>query len=388
MNFFNIFNFLRNKNTINKDIEFASIFIKPNNPYIVDYSKFDYYKYLSECPHLSLTINEKCKMFANGELVTDSNYVIDVLSNPNPLQSWESFLKQFILNKSLYGNVFIYKLTAGGNIKQLWILPSNLVEVEFSGKFYNQIKKENIINKFYLNYNNKKIEFNPKDIIFIPDNPLFLLGDSKIDALKLPISNIISALKSRNVIINDRGAMGILSNNSKDADGGIPLSDSERRKIEESIRREYGINDGQSRILVTNAALSWQPITFPTKDLMLFEEIEDDFATIIATYGLDRDIFPSTKGATYENKKQALKNTYQNTIQPEADELANMLSAEFGSEIIINYDWLPIFAEDKLLQDNNLNNKIRLYLDLKQALIDGKIDNVELRQLIEKIDLI
>jgi len=181
----------------------------------------------------------------------------------------------------------------------------------------------------------------------------YIIGESKLLSLRTVISNIDSALKTRNCIINDRGALGILANNSKDQDGGLPLDEKERKRIEQEYRNSYGISDDQKKILITNSALTWQPMSFPTKDLLLFEEIEDDFAAICGMYGMSRDIFPSVKGATFENTKEAIKQTYQNTIQPQADQLMRIISNQFnlkeqGLTLEAEYDWLPVMKDDEL----------------------------------------
>ena len=179
---------------------------------------------------------------------------------------------------------------------------------------------------------------------------------SKVDALQLPLSNIIGALKSENVLIVERGAEGILSNESQADGGAIPLGKEERDRIEREMQRSYGIFDGQKRKIITNSSLKWQPMSFPMKDLMLLECIESDFQSICAAYGADRDLFPSTKGATFENKNNGLKATYQNTIQPQADDFINTLNNALGLfkeglYLEASYDHVPVLQEDKQMEE-------------------------------------
>ena len=120
--------------------------------------------------------------------------------------------------------------------------------------------------------------------------------------------------------------------------------------------RTYGIFDGQKRKIITNSSLKWQPMSFPMKDLMLLECIESDFQSICAAYGADRDLFPSTKGATFENKNNGLKATYQNTIQPQADDFINTLNNALGLfkqglYLEACYDHVPVLQEDKQMEE-------------------------------------
>jgi hypothetical protein len=224
---------------------------------------------------------------------------------------------------------------------------------------FNQLKIEDIIKNYSLLWGGVTVEYQPQEIIQYQNGlgESYLKPESKITSLQIPISNINGALKTRNIIINEKGAIGILSSSSKDTEGGIPLGEKEKEQILTSYQKKYGIGDEQSKIIVTNSSLNWQPMSYPTKDLMLFEEVEDDFAAILATYGMDRDIFPSTKGATNENKKQGLLSTYQNTIQPEADTLMRLLSKRLGLtqqglSLVANYEWLPVMQKNKTEEAN------------------------------------
>jgi hypothetical protein len=102
---------------------------------------------------------------------------------------------------------------------------------------------------------------------------------------------------------------------------------------------------------MTNTSLNWQPMTFPTKDLMLFEEINDDFLTIIDAYGLNANIFSRQTGSTYENLSEGIKQAYQSTIIPEAEELAMNRSQLFG--LISKGEWLELdYSHISVLQEN------------------------------------
>jgi hypothetical protein len=344
----------------------GSYYINKNSPILIDTANLELV--FEACPHLKFTILEKAKMFSNMQIKLvsikdeeqeiENHPILTLLRKPNVMQSTEAFLRQYSILRDIYANNFIYKLapTSTSDPKALFNLPSGQMEVVPTGKLYKQTKVEDIISKYKMWFNGEEITYDTRDVIYTTDNSMVLIGESKFKTLQLPISNIVGALKTRNVIIHDRGAMGILSSESKDAAGGMPMNPQERQRIEKEYREKYGIGSdptGQEkmRVLIANTKVTWEPMSFPTKELMLFEEIEDDFATILGAYGMDRDIFPSIKGATFENKKQGLVSTYQNTIQPEADTLMGDLSSAFkleeqGLKLTADYSWLPIMQED------------------------------------------
>jgi hypothetical protein len=71
-----------------------------------------------------------------------------------------------------------------------------------------------------------------------------------------------------------------------------------------------------------------------------------------------RDIFSSTKGATFENQEMSIKGTYENTIVPEAKSFLRGLSQflgllDRGKMLVPSFDHLDVFEsetqEDKVL---------------------------------------
>jgi HK97 family phage portal protein len=312
-------------------------------------------------PHLRAVIDKKAEMMSNMEVKVLDEFgneiqhpVLNLFAKPNPLQSTEKFISQYSTMLNIYANAFIYKNQGLPNSLPLtmWNLPSGDMQVNNTGKLFNQLTIDGIIESYELVSVSQT--FTPSQVLHISigDVNQYYIGQSKIHTLTLPISNILASLKSRNILITERGAIGILSSASKDSDGGVPLGREERERIERQYQRDRGLDSTKGHVVVTNSALSWQPMTIPVRDLMLFEEIEDDFSAILSAYGVSRDIFPSTKGATFENQKEALKTTYQNTIQPEADGLMNSLTSFLGLnreglKLVADYSWLPCMKEDE-----------------------------------------
>ncbi len=369
-----------------------SYYINKGTPIYIDMANLPLV--LEACPYLKIPIMEKAKMFSNMDIklvrIDDESDrilkhpVLDLLRQPNVLQNTEEWLKQYSVFNDVFANNFIYKLapTSTSFPKALWNLPSGQMQVVPTGKLYKQTKIEDIIQKYIHNFEGVEVNYPTNEIIFTTENATMLIGESIIPSLQVPISNIIGALKTRNVIINDRGALGILSTKSSDSAGAMPLNPKERERIEKEYKAKYGIfqkpnGEDKSNVLIANTEVKWEAMSFPTKDLMLFEEIEEDFAAILGAYGLDRDIFPSTKGATFENKAQALKSTYQNTIQPAADRLMrtfdnNLGITNEGLKLVADYSYMPIMQEDK---EKQAKEKKALAEALSIMLRDGVISH-------------
>lgn len=286
----------------------------------------------------------------NGNLIENSP-IVRILENPNPLTRGNDHIRQWNENKCVYGNNFEYlnRPFSSSIPATLTNLPPAETTIITSGKFYKQTKLEDIILGY--KYGNDQIETNDINQTRVINGKNPVKGESPLVSLYMPISNIRGAYGFRNVLINKKGALGILSNNSKDSAGAIPMSDVERKRLEQEYQRQYGIQDTQSQVIMTNSSLAWQSMTFPTKDLMLFEEIDADFNAIIDAYGLNGNIFTRTQGTTFENLNQGIKQAYQSTIIPEAEELAMNRSLLFG--LISKGEWLELdYSHIPVLQEN------------------------------------
>ena len=331
-------------------------------------------------PHVRIVIDTLASMFANANvIITDlngdaienqeQNEYYKLLQNPNPSQSREEFLSQLFIYQALYGTAFNNKIgLANSTPRVMWNLPSQYMEVLLTGKIFKQVDLNDIIKGYKLDFENGTVENFETDEVLMrstpsPENPI--IGTSKLKSLQKPISNIHAVLSKSNMILNRMGAIGILSNeNSKDGMGALPMNPTEKKRIHDEYQKNYGSDYGKMSLIISEANLKWQSMSYPTKDLMLFEELESDFSQIIAMYGADRDLFPSTKGATFENKNEAQRSTYQNTIIPYANDYAKAVTEFIGAKdsgfkVTFDYSHLEVLQENEKERSEVLLNKTK-----------------------------
>jgi hypothetical protein len=361
---------------------------QPRTEYI---STADLWQVYSRIPHLNNVINKRAEIFSQGKIklvkIKDGSEVTEhpvlkLLARPNPLQSQHEFLTMYLTFKDIYANVAQLQNKGlpsenGKNTvpQQLWNLPPALMQVITTGQIYRATSINDIIKEYKIYYGGDYVSFNPNEIIFKNDNlgTTYVMSESKIIPLTKPLSNIEAALRTANVLIGNHGAYGIISSEARDQAGAIPLTKQEREQLEMQHTSDYGNKDGQRQLMITNAALKYTPIGSVMTDMMLDKEIEQDFQIICAAYSMDRDVFPTTSGATFENKKQGLISTIQNAIQSEADDLMGTYNERFGLtseglKLIMCYDHLPVMQEDKERKANVLNKTAQT---LCQLVING-----------------
>ena len=179
-----------------------------------------------------------------------------------------------------------------------------------------------------------------------------VLGDSRLDPLQSAISNIAGAYETRNIFIYKRGTIGFISpEQDKEGMGNLP-DPKEIEKIQEDYQKTYGpLNDGNA-ISIANIPMKWTPVVMPLKQLMLFEEIDENFNKIIDVYNLNRNMFSQTKGASFNNLKSGIIQGYQDAVFPLVDDWLNSLSDKWGllsngEKLIADWSNVPVLQEDQ-----------------------------------------
>jgi HK97 family phage portal protein len=201
------------------------------------------------------------------------------------------------------------------------------------------------------------------------------------------VQNIRAAYEARNVLIENRGALGILTNNSTDGIGStLPLDESEKKKVQDEWKK-YGIQKNQFQAIITSLNLKWQQISTDANKLQLFEETKADQEQICDAYGVPFELFANQKGVTFDNKKQARREFYENTIIPEAEEWIDALNRYFETynkswEIKGSFDHLSVFQEN---QKERAQSITLLTNALSKAFADGALTLEEYKSELRKL---
>lgn len=381
--------FNRSKSFYESDNYYYNEQIGSKTPIYIDMHNLDIVYH--ENTHVKTVINNDAEMVSklewvhknkNGDIIENSK-IVDLLYNPNPLQSGKDFIFNLVVNEDVFGNAFVYKNQVMGTAKALFVLPSKGMEVLLTGKIFNQVKIEDIIKGYKLKLNDYNESFDTKDVILFRQNDSnLILAESKLKALKPQISNLKSAYDSRNVLLNERGANGILS--YKGGESLIGLSPEQIKKGEEQLTEDYGIKKGQRKIKISQVPVDYKSMSFPTKDLLLFEEVEDDFNCILDAYGQNINIYSRNNGTTFNNFKESLKGIYQNTIIPKAERIANTLTNALitdnsGSylEAVFNVD---VLQEDVKQKNEAFKTKVDALISLRDR---AYIDEATFNQLLD-----
>lgn len=332
---------------------------------------------------LSSGVWKHYKMVKDEKIEQEKSPFVQFLEQPNPLMNGNDYVYLLDLCESIYGNTYesvVKGFSSDAIPKATYILPPNEVKLKTTGKWYTQLLIEDMIEYYEYCTDRLKVE----DIVHrrLPNIKNPILGESPLNPLHMQISNIRAANQFRNTAMVNKGAFGILSSASHDVVGSQAISQKERKRINDQYNKDYGIDESKGQVIITDANLNYQNMTFPLKDFMLFEGISSDFNRIIDAYGLNINIFSKEKGSTFENLAQGLKQAFQSTIIPKAEVISMNKTKELGMDstnefVELDYSHIPVLQENLKEQSEVVNNKANAL----QTLVNSGIPLDEAREL-------
>jgi len=343
-------------------------------------------------PELRAAVNKRAQMMSgNKPILMDANgvkvekhWLLDLINAPNPTQNWADVVFSLSVNDALYSNAFAYSPKRSFNIRNLFLpLPSDKVKIKLSGKKLRQMDAEGLIQGFGFSYDTdveENLTFD--DIVYFntPDGMNIVNPSSRLEALKYPLSNIKASYHKRNVLLENIGAIGILSAKNSDIGGAIPLSPEDKEKI----RKDWFARQ-KDELIITEADVNWQPMSYPTKDLLLFEELNADKLALLDAYGLSQYVFGQENGATFTNVRDGIRLTYTDTIIPETQKIYDSIIQQFGLDaegykLIADFSHIAVLQADENLKARAMNTRA----DAVKKILDAgvNLNEDEIRELV------
>ncbi len=322
-----------------------------------------------EIPELRAVIEKRASMMSsnvpclydkNGDKV-EQHWLLDMIKHPNAVQSWSDVVFSIGVQDALYSNTFCYSPERIGGIHNLFVpLPANKVKIHLTGKKLKQMDAEDLVDQFTFKYDDDSLErIDWRDMVYLvtDDGMNIVKPVSRIETLKYPLSNIKAQYHKRNVLLENIGAIGILSAQNNDLGGAIPMTPEEKKKIQKDW-----YNRQKDEVIITEANVDWKPMSYPTKDLLLFEELTADKLALIDAFGLSYHIFSSDKGTTFTNVRDSIRMVYQDTIIPETQQMYDSIMKQFGLDsegyyLKADFSHLPVLQDD--MESKAITQKIK-----------------------------
>lgn len=339
----------------------------------------DYFFAYRSCAPLQAIINKIAQAHANAQpwiLTTggkgrgkesfkvEAQGIRRLLNRPNPLQTQDEFEAQGKIYQKIFGYNAVYVLKPAGyanwQAEELWNIPACMLDIRWKNRMFMRFNREGGRNgemeAAYLTYGGERVALTLDNLYlqkdFTPSFDTVMLPESRIRAVSPQIENILAAYNSRGALIHDRGAQGIISSGFKDEIGTREIPEDDINAIQRQSRN-YGISSRQFRYIITRAPLQFTQVGFSTKDLMLFEEIEDDINALCNAFDYPSRLMGvgKTNALSQSDVEGFNKILYQDNIIPQSKRDAAFWNSLFGTSelsLTIEYDFshLPVLQED------------------------------------------
>ena len=287
-----------------------------------------------------------------------SHPILDVLANPNQLQTRSEFIYNWCGFKLITGNVYINGVAPAiginkGLFQELFIMPSQFMEI-LPGDIRQPIKK------YILNAGIKRIEFDPEVInhskYFNPDfiNGQSLFGMSPLQAAFRNIQSSNDADIARVRAFQNQGAIGMISAGSNEEK--MKMSPKELQSLSDKYQEKFGGAENFNKVLFTTAMAKWDNMGLSPVDMAILESKIHDLRTLCNIYSVQSQIFNDPANKTFNNQKEAKKAAMTDAIMPllnsVRDELNGWLVANYskveGRKLFLSPDWksVPVLQED------------------------------------------
>lgn len=313
-------------------------------------------------PELQAVVNRKSKMIASGQpkLVDmdgnpyeGSHWMKELIKRPTPLMSWDNVIYMTSINYSVTNNAILYAPARSmGSRKLIVPISFNNVKINPVKNGLEQVERDGVIRGISIPQDNKgnfkDYEIGDLVYMFEPDGINLYDTKSKLEALKYPLSNLTRQYEKRNVLLRNLFALGILSADNSDGVTSRALDGEDMEEVREDIKKRH-----KDEIIMTDKALKYQSMSFPTKELMLFEEMTADKVAIIDAFGLNTNMFGhwDGKGGTFSNVEGGEKQAYNSTIIPETEQIYDEITLQLGLEkdglkLIPDFSHISVLQQD------------------------------------------
>jgi phage portal protein BeeE len=127
------------------------------------------------------------------------------------------------------------------------------------------------------------------------------------------------------------------------------------------IQRDW-YNRSKDEVIITESQVNWQSMSYPTRDLMLFEELNADKIAIIDAYGMNVNLFSSEQGSTFTNVRDSVRMVYTDTIIPETQQMYDTMAHQMGLDqqgikIVADFSHLPVLQDDEQQKAQAMNTR-------------------------------
>ena len=247
----------------------------------------------------------------------------------NPTMKTNDFIQAHLIYKLSIGNSYWYKPTLDvgvnqGKTKELWMLPSNNVEILAGNNWMNPIGG-------YRLQTNSSIEFDANKVYHSKFfNPLFgeygsLYGQSPLKAAAETVSKQNQAEETELKQFQNQSPPYLLYRDQ--ADSIMAGFNAQQREEVQDLFKDYNRKYKAGHPLVLPDKFGMLKLGISPADLKVLESSQEGRRILCNIYGIPSELFNDKSGATYNNVVEAKKDAWNNCIKPNLNDFADDLTA-------------------------------------------------------------
>lgn len=284
----------------------------------------------------------------SGDTLLDAHPSLDLLRNPNPLQSGTEFWRAKISFLYLHGNAYDERVVNQGRLLELWThRPDRMAIIPGS---------TGLPSAYEYSVNQKRVRYGADPVT----------GDSDIRHLRLfnptsdfygmsPITAGAHAIDQHNEAMN---WMQSLLQNSARPSGALVvpaetrLSDQQFTQLKQDIENIYSGAANGGRPMLLEGGMDWKQLGLSPDDMNLISTKDSAARDISLAFGVPPLLLNIPGDNTFSNYREARLGFYEDTVIPLARYMADEMNAWLapywgGVAIRPNVDAIPAVAERK-----------------------------------------
>lgn len=302
------------------------------------------------------------KNVKDDSVVYDNERINKFLSKPNFYQTFNEFLIQVLCYKLVTGKAYVYGgIASEGLVKNRWrvcnsyvVLPSqNVGMATFTNiPFFTAQSISEIVDYYSFQTAGQLTKIEPYNIMHVRDVCLksiskSLEGDSRLSAVKYPVSNLIEVYEARNAIYVKRGAIGVLVSTMHDDAGSKPILQSDKETLLKDYEENYGVGSNKHTMMISRFPVDFKRFNMSIDELKPFDEHLEDATQIAGMYNIPPAAIPRKDQSTFSNQDLCERSIYMNAVIPEVKSLVAAFNDFLGLEnsglyLDVNFDHISV----------------------------------------------
>ena len=266
------------------------------------------------------------------------------VNNPNFNQTYYQFYSDIIQQLQLYRVVVIVK-NVGIVSKNPYYEVLNYPDIAFDWRNAAYKERRKLTDLKKITY--ESVDYLPDQLIYIGDKSVLLTNEFRHSGIKYPVSNLIIDYQAKHGLINEKGAIGILSPDPSGSNGktfdGVQLDKTQRDELEKDLSKKYGITAGKKKFYISNSPLRYSSLVMSIADLKISEDKKENEEAICHHFNYPKTLLGDV---TFENQRTARASIYNNILIPLSKEIESFIKILTGQDVVIDY------SDNDELQDN------------------------------------